>query len=655
MSDARHRSRRNRFRGGASHHGASRYGGSRAGGRGRAVTVGLGIVSGAALLVLGALTATGIGFAARAAWDAGSAGECADGGERATLTITTAPALAAPISRLAADFDRQRAGAEGSAGPCVTLAVSVVASDRVLDTLSRPESPDSPGPPDVWIPESADWLELGQESDPVTAKLPAKATTIAGSPVVIAMPRLMAQRLGWPEHHVTWAELAAAAGEADFWTHRGEPQWGDFRFAMANPEHSAAALRAVIATVGAARGLTAAEMTTGTFDQDRAAQLTVLRQERSIDWLPEYDQQLFDSVRTGGTENGAAGSAPSAFPALEADVIAYNRSLTSQNGNPPATTLVASYPSDGMFTATVPYIVLKKTASSSSRRAAADAFAAFLRGDAGRAALSGAGFRTPTELAGHDDPGGLAGTLNATDGVRSVPPKLASTDASDSTLGTARRFFRHARQRGATLVALDSSGSMAEPVPGTDPSRTRLQAAVETSLAGLRLFAPDSQVGLWRFSGEQGAQGVQGYRDLVPMAALNAPGRGGTHRDELIAAQAGIVPGGATDLYATTLAAFRFLTQHYVPGRLNQVVILTDGRDTNRGAAAPSLDSLIEQLHAEYDPKRPVAIIMIAYSNDADLTALSRIAAATAGRSYLRPDPSQVVDIYLDALTRVRP
>ncbi len=623
----------------------------------RARGVGLGAVSSAALLVLGGLTVTGVGFAAASVWHGGPPDECADGTARTTLTITTAPTLTAPISRLAAEFSRAHSDQDG---PCVAFDVSATPSDRALDALSRPNAPGSTVP-DVWIPESADWLELGQESNTAAQQLPARATTIAGSPVVIAMPRLMAQRLGWPEHHLTWADLAADADGTAFWPGRGEPRWGEFRLAMANPENSAAALRAVIGTVGAARRLAPADMTPGTFDQDRAAQATVLHLERAIDWLPQYDHQLFDSVRDGGTENGAAGSAPSAFPALESDVIAYNRALAARTGPRSATTLVASYPADGAFTATVPYIVLKRTTDSAPRRAAADAFAAYLRGDAGRRALTAAGFRTPTELAGRDDPGGLSATLNATDGVRSTPPRLASTDASDSVLGTARRFFRHSRERGATLAVLDTSGSMALPLTG-DAGRTRLQAATDTALTGLRLFAHDSEVGLWQSSAELPG----GHQELAPLARLDAAGHAGTQRDDLTAAPADLQPAGSTDLYSTAVAAVRELTARFAPGRLNQVVLFTDGdadtggddhadgKQPGRRAATsrePTLDQAVSALRAAADPHRPVQLIVIACDPGADLASLQRLAGATGGHAYLAPDADGLFDIYVDTLT----
>jgi len=82
-------------------------------------------------------------------------------------------------------------------------------------------------------------------------------------------------------------------------------------------------------------------------------------------------------------------------------------------------------------------------------------------------------------------------------------------------------------------------------------------------------------------------------------------------------------------------------------------VILTDGRDdASRGAGVLSLDSLVTQLQAEYNPQRPIEVITIAYSDDADSAALQRISAATHARSYVSHDPRDVLGVYLDALTR---
>ncbi|WP_243407217.1 substrate-binding and VWA domain-containing protein [Frankia canadensis] len=639
-----------------------------------------------AVLLLGGLTVTGIGFAAASVLHRGPQDTCADGTPRTTLNITTAPSLATPVNQLATAFSR--AHSSGAAGACVSLTVTSTPSDRALDALAHMNGSDTASP-DVWIPESADWLELGQESTATAQQLPTRATTIAGSPVVIAMPRDKAQVLGWPERHMTWADLSAAATTPGFWAAHGQPGWGEFRLAMANPENSTAALRAVIGTVSTGRAVAPAEMTAGTFDQDRGAQAVVLRLEHSISWLPQYDSQLFAALRTGSAGgDGVAGStasvgadgqadtaqtgggpAPSAFPALESDVIAYNRGLTAGNSTSLAVSLVASYPSDGSFTATVPYVVLTRTSDQEAKHAAASSFLDYVRGDAGRRALTTAGFRTPAELDGQDDPGGLASTLSVVDGVRATPPKLASTDASDTVLGTARRFFRHARQRAATLVALDTSGSMALGTSGSmalgridDPGRTRLRTAADIIQNGLALFDGDNQAELWQFSGELPG----GHRVLAPMAPLDSPGRVGTHRDDLTAAPGSLRPSGVTDLYSTIVTAVRDRTQHHVAGRLNEVIVLTDGdaTDADAGTAAggdrrrtvatnePTLDQAVASIRGAFDPRHPVQLIIIACDPAADMTSLQRLADAGGGRAYRAPDANALFGIYVDTLTQ---
>jgi Ca-activated chloride channel family protein len=237
------------------------------------------------------------------------------------------------------------------------------------------------------------------------------------------------------------------------------------------------------------------------------------------------------------------------------------------------------------------------------------------------------------------------------DGVRSALPATVEKDVTASALGTARRFFRHIHQRGSTLAAIDTSGSMSAVVPGTEPPQTRLQIAVAAALQGVRLFAHDDLVGLWMFASK--LDGTKGYRELTPVVPLDSPGRLGTHLDDLIDAQQEVVPRGDTALYSTTLAAFRHQNANFVDGKLNQVVILTDGRDDNPGDPdAISLEKLLRTLRAEYRPDRPVGVITIAYGGEADVNALRQISDATHARSYVSADPRDVLGVFIDAVTQ---
>jgi len=532
--------------------------------------------------------------------------------------------------------------------------------------------------------------------------VPPTSIAIASTPVVIAMPRPMAEQLGWPDRQFGWADLFTSSGSTTFWPEAGRPEWGAFKVGMANPENSTAALRAVIGVVSARHDLAPAKIDDTTFDRDRSVQFDVLTMERSAALLPETSTEVFGALweaeQAAGADTEAGPPAPvSAFPAYEYEVLAFNRGVGSPTGQPPATPLVAFYPPDGRFATTVPYVVMPRAGRDPARASAATDLGRYLRGEEGRSVLLAAGLRTPEgdappATAGPDDAGTSGTTTSATrtSGTRTSGTESSSgtgssgtessgtatsgpdrpapagqqglgitaeriapptEDAGQAALGTARRFFRHVHQRGSTLAVVDVSGSMDRIVPGTDPPRTRLEVAIEAALQGVRLFAPNDHVGLWVFA--SALDGTRGYREMSPVAPLDSPGRYGTHLDDLVHVQYEVEAAGATALYTTALAAFRHLNARYVEGRLNQVVILTDGRNDNPGDPDEiSLDELLTTLRAEFNPERPVRIITIAYSEDADTAALEQISAATDARSYLSRDPRDVLGVFIDAVTQ---
>jgi Ca-activated chloride channel family protein len=215
-----------------------------------------------------------------------------------------------------------------------------------------------------------------------------------------------------------------------------------------------------------------------------------------------------------------------------------------------------------------------------------------------------------------------------------------------AVLAAALQTFRGVHQRGATLAVFDSSGSMAAIVPRSG-GKSKLQVAADAARSALPLFADDSEVGLWRF-----ATRIDGDRDYVEMVPLGPVGDlvdGKPRRDRIAQAIAAIPPSTDTGLYDTTLAAFARLTATYVPGKVNQVVILTDGRNDDPGSI--SLDELVTRISELFDPRRPVQIITIGYGADADAAALQRISAATGAKSYQSRDPNDIFEVLVNALT----
>jgi hypothetical protein len=132
------------------------------------------------------------------------AGACAD---PVRLTVAASPEIAGAVAATAAEWTRSSGSAGGR---CVTVEVAPVDSAdtagavaaRARLTIAGVTDDHHTVVPDVWIPDSSLWLQrLG------TAAVPAAAPSIAGSPVVVAMPEPVAAGLGFPGTPVSWSGL----------------------------------------------------------------------------------------------------------------------------------------------------------------------------------------------------------------------------------------------------------------------------------------------------------------------------------------------------------------------------------------------------------------------------------------------------------------
>jgi hypothetical protein len=56
-----------------------------------------------------------------------------------------------------------------------------------------------------------------------------------------------------------------------------------------------------------------------------------------------------------------------------------------------------------------------------------------------------------------------------------------------------------------------------------------------------------------------------------------------------------------------------------------------------------SLDGLVQRLHTEQRPDRPVQVMSIAVGSEADAQALQTLSGATGGRAFLARDPMKAV------------
>lgn len=216
---------------------------------------------------------------------------------------------------------------------------------------------------------------------------------------------------------------------------------------------------------------------------------------------------------------------------------------------------------------------------------------------------------------------------------------------SARTVVAAVQSWRTLAVPSAILAVVDASGSM-DFDAGTG---TRMDLLAEAAGMGLAFLPDHARVGLWVFSIDKGGPG-QDWRVLEPMQRLDDLRFGRTQRYAL-REWAGELPDltdGGTGLYDTALAAYRQALRSYRPHYSNAVVLMTDGRNEDPGSIG--LDELLTRLRELRDPDRPVRIVGIAISEDADLAALKRMGHATGGAAYPAAQPEDILGVFARAV-----
>ena len=220
---------------------------------------------------------------------------------------------------------------------------------------------------------------------------------------------------------------------------------------------------------------------------------------------------------------------------------------------------------------------------------------------------------------------------------------LATVDqkTTDDTL----RQWRVLAVPSSILAVVDLSGSMKTAIGDT----TRIQLAVTASQVALDAFPAQARIGIWGFSKNRGKGGAS-YEEYATLDRLDAPEGDASHGD-VVRAMASQLPSkvrGGTGVMDTTLAAYKYAQEKWDPAWFNSVVIMTDGASDD--SSSLSLESLVSQLKTIRDPAKPVKVIIIGISQDADTGELEQIAAATGGQNYLVNNPNEILGVLAQAL-----
>lgn len=263
-------------------------------------------------------------------------------------------------------------------------------------------------------------------------------------------------------------------------------------------------------------------------------------------------------------------------------------------------------------------------------RAAARRVVDYMAGDRASAALRADGLRPVSG----PPPAGVGSTVTR---FLPVPPGKVVVSAVQS--------WRVLAIPSSILAVVDVSGSM----DFDAGAGSRIAVLADAAALGLSTLPDHARVGLWVFSIDKGGPG-QDWRVLEPIRRLDELRFGRTQRYALRqrAVELPALTGGGTGLYDTALAAYREAVRSYRPAYSNAVVLMTDGRNEDPGSI--QLPALLERLRALRDPERPVRIVGIAISEDADLAALSQMARATGGEAYLAAQPQDILGVFARAV-----
>jgi ABC-type molybdate transport system substrate-binding protein len=308
----------------------------------------------------------------------------------------------------------------------------------------------------------------------------------------------------------------------------------------------------------------------------------------------------------------------SAFPVSEADLFQYNKAN-------PTRKLVSVTPAEG----TPPFeYSLINVATDPVRAQAIRDLNVFLATPEAAKAFPAYGLRPANAPATMPTPAGSIGPVDV-----GTSPTLEQVRASTGVWQSATTSFR-------LLTVFDVSGSMKEKVGAT----TRVGITQEAAGIALAALPPTTDLGVWGFSIDLGGPGVD-YRELAPLAPLSNP----QHKAKIAQAAAGLagITGGGTGLYDTIWAAYQRVQKDWAPGRVNAVVILTDGK--NEDPAGITLQQLLANIKAS-EQSKPVAITTIGVGPDVDPAALKAISQLGKSDFYNAPAPGDITTVLAKAL-----
>lgn len=593
----------------------------------------------AALVSLGLVTVACTGSQA----DKDGLPDLGDPGDCIVADLSVSPEKLDLLTRLAQDFNESDGARVGD--ECVFARVQSKSSGGAAQLLATGWDEATEGPrPVIWSPAASTWGAIlnqrleGQGDAPMTGDFVSFQLT----PLVIAMPRPMAEALGWPDEPLGFADILALSQDPEGWAAHGHPEWGEFRLGKTNPNFSTSGLSALIAQAYAANdktaGLSVEDLAKATTD-DFARQI-----ESAVVHYGDTTLTFLNNWYRADQRGNPYGYV-SAVAVEEKSVIDYN------TGNPdgvlqegeepraPRVPLVAIYPEEGTLYSDNPLFVLDAEWVDDDEAAGAQKFIDFVGEAENQEKILKYGFRP-----GNPDVA-IGAPIDASNGVDPDQPQTLLEVPAPDVLTQLLDDWQDQRKPARVLLLMDVSGSMGE-VADPETGATKLDLAKQATVTALDEFNDDDEVGLWVFTTDLGDEGdPQEYLELIPT------GRIGDVREQLKGKIRDLVPLNGTPLYTATETAYEHQLEGYDPTRINAVVLLSDGvnDDGEPDDDREQLQSLLDSLSAEAEGQQgqAVRVFPISYGDDADLATLRRIAEASQAAVYDSSDPRSITKVFI--------
>ncbi|HEY7564714.1 MAG TPA: extracellular solute-binding protein [Acidimicrobiia bacterium] len=549
------------------------------------------------------------------------------------VPVATSPEKFTLLTGLAETFN-----AEGQEfdGECAVITVYRVSSGAAARMLSEGWPTDgSAGPaPVLWSPAASSWGAVVNQrlADAGQAPIANDFERIMLTPLVLAMPRPMAEALGWPEADIGWADVLELASDPEGWGALGHPEWGPFRLGKTNPNFSTSGLSATAAIYYAATGKTSGLTEADLVDPE------VIDFVRGVEAATVHygDTTLtFLDNMYRADQRGRGLSYASAVAVEEVSIIAYNRGDPADTGTPgpaPQVPLVAVYPKEGTLYSDNPAYILDAAWVTEATRQAANAFRTFVIDDPeNQQAVLQFGFRPGNPSVPIGDP------INSENGLNPSKPDTELTLPSPEVLASLIESWEENRKTARVIILFDVSGSMAD--LGGD-GLSKLELAKEAVLAAFDEFKSDDEVGLWVFSTL--LDGDRDYLELIPPAPMSQV------RDDLESTIRGLVAEGGTGLYDSTRAAVQAVREGFDPARINAVLLMTDGMCDDDPPGC-DLQPLVDFLQSS--ERDVVRVFPVAYGTDASIEELTAIANASQARLYQATNPLTIQQVILQVIS----